>query len=1250
MDNTTVLLISNNVKGLQSDLKRRKLFHFFNSKPDAHIILLQETHCTEKEEKQWTAEWGGRAFFSNGTSDARGVCILVKNNIDIEIANVTRDTQGRYLQLNGTLQDKSISIANVYAPNNDDIQFFEYIHQQLESADTDHQIMAGDFNTILDNEKDKRGGAIRHANNRTQDFLNTWIEESELLDIWRHIHPEDRKFTYHQKRPCQVFTRLDYFIISMGLSSHVKEASILPAYCTDHCMLSLGLNLMDQQRGRGFWKLNNQLLQDQDYLTKIKEVIKDTIRINHQADEQLLWETIKLNVRGETIKYAAYKKKKSQSKLLALEATLIILEKAWDETGVEPANIDEIRREIDEIREEKTKGAMMRCKVRWYEEGEKSTKYFLNLEKRNYNKKVISRLRTKHNGITIKPDEIAKEQRQFYKALYSSKITADENEDLNQAFMATIPQKLTARESQCIEGEITERELLTAVKSMPTGKSPGSDGFTSEFYKAMWNDIKTPLIRSINASYHKKKMSVSQRHGIITLIPKKGKDLLELKNWRPISLLNLDYKLTAKCIAQRIKQHLPKLINGDQTGFLKGRYIGENINRILTIMENTEIDETPGLIASIDFEKAFDSLEWSFINRTLSAFNFGHSIISWVKTLYNETESCILNNGWAGQRFTLERGVRQGCPLSPYLFLLSAEILACYIRSKTEIAGIKINGIENKIAQFADDTNLFLQYDNNALNEAFLAFENYSKISGLKVNLDKTEILPIGSIRNQRQPQGIARNIKWSPDGITVLGIFISYKHSELIKRNFDPILLKLENITRIWARRNLSLLGKITIIKSYLQSQMVYQLSVLPSPPATFVNKAQKIMFKFLWNNKPDKIKRVIMYGTRAEGGLTMPHIENYNVSLKASWIKRLTENTNKGWARTALKLFQKGKSTILMGNISIKQLEKEKLLPKSKFWSEVVRHWANYNFKDLQEIEDDTVNHQPLWFNQHIQISNKVIFFQHWKEAGVNTIKDLKDEYGKMLSYDQFINKYQIESNFLEFFGVISAIPRAWISNTRVLNTANNHLSELLKHPKPNKTIYYNLIQKIDKSLEHLVRKWKQDLNDPNLDDQQLSLSFKNLHKCTTNPKARTFQFKLLHRNIGNNSQLHRWGIKENNRCDLCEQEEETIIHLFHTCEIVKIFWEKAIEWIDAKFNIQIEWSPTTIILASTSTPIINLAIITAKQHIYSCKMRKSRPTLDGFTRQITHIQKIEEYIAMKNNKIEAFNKKWKPNENPN
>ena len=167
---------------------------------------------------------------------------------------------------------------------------------------------------------------------------------------------------------------------------------------------------------------------------------------------------------------------------------------------------------------------------------------------------------------------------------------------------------------------------------MAPDKSPGIDGITAEFYKVFWQDIADDLLDAINYGFEKGQLSVTQRRGKFKLIPKKDAELNQVKNWRPITLLNCDYKIAAKAIANRVKKALPKLINNDQTGFLKGRFIGENIRLIDGVIKFAATKNIPGLLLFLDFENAFDTVEWAFIHKTLQHFNFGPSLVKCINT------------------------------------------------------------------------------------------------------------------------------------------------------------------------------------------------------------------------------------------------------------------------------------------------------------------------------------------------------------------------------------------------------------------------------------------------------------------------------------------------------------------------------------------------------------------------------------------------------------------------------------------
>ena len=156
-----IIILSQNIRGLRDEKKRRKVFHWLH-KNSAHIIFLQEAHCTDKDEIRWRSEWGGDMFFSHGKNDSRGVVILFKNTITKEIHNVIADPLGRYLIIDVTLDDIRCTLCNIYGPNTDSPNFFLNVHEMIETIDNETKLIGGDFNTILNLDKDKKGAKVNY--------------------------------------------------------------------------------------------------------------------------------------------------------------------------------------------------------------------------------------------------------------------------------------------------------------------------------------------------------------------------------------------------------------------------------------------------------------------------------------------------------------------------------------------------------------------------------------------------------------------------------------------------------------------------------------------------------------------------------------------------------------------------------------------------------------------------------------------------------------------------------------------------------------------------------------------------------------------------------------------------------------------------------------------------------------------------------------------------------------------------------
>jgi hypothetical protein len=250
-----------------------------------------------------------------------------------------------------------------------------------------------------------------------------------------------------------------------------------------------------------------------------------------------MWEMIKLKIREHSLKFSAIKKAKTSRHEEELEKEINSMQRLIESSNLEEKDkkdildaLDTKRLELEKIIEYRTKGSILRARCRWHNEGEKNTKYFLNLEKRHDKQRVISQIKLGNENFVTTDKEILSECETFYKCLYSSN-NGNESKCTNDVFFGSQTEKrLSLTEQESCEGLLTKTECLNALKNMECNKTPGSDGLPAEFYKVFWNDIADIFLKSINQGYRTGQLSVTQRRGIIKLIPKKDAEPYLIKN------------------------------------------------------------------------------------------------------------------------------------------------------------------------------------------------------------------------------------------------------------------------------------------------------------------------------------------------------------------------------------------------------------------------------------------------------------------------------------------------------------------------------------------------------------------------------------------------------------------------------------------------------------------------------------------------------------------------------------------------
>ena len=328
----------------------------------------------------------------------------------------------------------------------------------------------------------------------------------------------------------KVQCRLDFFLISDDLCNLTKKCEISLAPESDHSAVSIHIqsDILAQKKGPGFLKFNTTLLEDEVFIAALQENLpKFKEKYSDLTDSSLKWDLIKMEIRGFTVKYSKRKAKIVKSKEMALLEKVNELQEKAEKNPHNRNIILELQAEklrLKRIMTYKTKGAILRSKVRWHELGERNTKYFYGLEKRNFNNKTITRLKIGESAFTSNQFEILNKEKLFYESLYKTRNGNPGKFNESIFFNPENISPLTEENKTLCEGSITMDECLEALKDFKSGKTPGTDGFPAEFYRFFWTEISNELIDSFNYAFKSGSLSISQRRGIISLIPKKFKD------------------------------------------------------------------------------------------------------------------------------------------------------------------------------------------------------------------------------------------------------------------------------------------------------------------------------------------------------------------------------------------------------------------------------------------------------------------------------------------------------------------------------------------------------------------------------------------------------------------------------------------------------------------------------------------------------------------------------------------------------
>lgn len=723
-------IVTFNARGLMNVYKFEKVKELCRNED---VILLQETNWKENVMEDIRKRWEGELLVNNEEEKmGGGVAVLIRKDRGIKTKIIYNDKKGKCMVVEIEMEEDNFVLVNVHAPNGEKEKkiYFNVLADVIEKWGK--VVIAGDFNTVFSKMDMANGMVFKSDGGRKE--LRSLMEEKNMIDVWRERNGKKKEFSRRQlvgNFMCQ--TRIDYFLSTRNLEGFIDGIFYKETTLSDHKMVLMTMDFKRQTKGPGVWILNTEVLKNESFKKEI-EIILDGRKKDqmYMEDKRQWWENVKYDIKKYSMNYCNLLQKVKRTKEREIRRTL---KEELNKNEVDVQKVIEIENTLRKIEEEKCKGAMLRSKAKYTVEGEKCSRFFFNLEKSRGRAETIKELKSRNGQVVSDTGGILKEVKSFYEELFKSEGGDEEKRNI---LLQQITRKVGEEEKKICEREIETEEIIHAINQLRVRKSPGVDGIGSEFYKVFKEKVSVILNEIFEEVFKKERVSPRMGLGLMKIIYKKKGDKTELKNFRPITMLNTDFKILAKVLANRLKNVMPNIIETNQAYGVKARDIADVTSSIRDIVGYIKEKGKTAYVISMDFEKAFDRVEHGFLFAVLKEFGFGNNFIKWISVLYRDIFTKVKCNGFLTQPFKVLRSIRQGCPLSAQLYSLVAEPLGLLINREKRINGIQMEEGEElkKIFQYADDTTIVVE-NVESVKRVMEKTKLYCEGSGAKINEKK---------------------------------------------------------------------------------------------------------------------------------------------------------------------------------------------------------------------------------------------------------------------------------------------------------------------------------------------------------------------------------------------------------------------------------------------------------------------------------------------------------------------------------
>ncbi|GMJ01570.1 hypothetical protein HRI_003826200 [Hibiscus trionum] len=1129
-------IVSWNIRGL-GKLEKSRAIRLLVQQKKPSLIFIQETKKTIIDQRTFqklASEFLSEFVFSPAEGSAGGLLCGWNPNV-FKILN--HFIFKNFIAVIGTVMGCNgwFGFINVYGPSTDSEKHVFF--QELQSFMNSFQLpwcVAGDYNAITCREE-KIG---LHFNNNSAESFRRFIQETELIDL--PLVGGD--FTWSNNRDPPTWVRLDRFLVNSKFISTFQnlKQSLLHKSISDHNAILLEEVLYDW--GPKPFKFFSYLLEEEGFVDTVSKAIS-----NMRSDQPGISLCHMLKRSKFIVKnWSAKSILPSRENINSLEENIAVLEKNMQK-GVAGSSssivLARLKNDLWELLRKEERIWLQKARIKWFNFGDRNTHFFHAVASNRRRINMIPEINMGGNKITD-PSRMRECIFQHFSAAYNSK-SALEVDELRLDF-----KQISESQKLNLERSFSEEEIREAVFSSEGDRAPGPDGFNMDFFKQFWSALKPSILNFFENFYHGKNWEMGLNHSFLTLIPKKpGASFLE--DFRPISLIGGVYKILSKVLSKRLRLCADSIISESQFAFISGRQILD-----CSFIANEAIDAIlkegrSGLVFKVDFKKAYDTVEWSFLIRILREMGFGDRWISWIYKCVSSASISVLVNGSPTSSFSLSRGLRQGCSLSPMLFNIVGEALHLMIDKATQqglFNGFSLGRGVNKMSlshiQFADDLLMFCNASLGEIRNVKRILRLFEVASGLQLNLNKCRLIGLNTADQNIKEWANTLGCEEGKLPIEYLGLPLGPKRNTLAM--WEPIINRVHAALASWKSTKLTFSGRLVMIKSVLASIPIYYMSLFPLPSAVLKNLNQ-IMANFLWggSSSSKKIhwsKWEVVCRPYCLGGLGVRDLAFQNRALLCKWMWKFSSDKDGMWKKVMCAKYNLEHRMLFPSDCSpAKSSWLWKGVLKSFYQNDDLGCFFRNNLKLLvgdglyiSFWTDWWIGDAPLLVNFpriHALSCNKI-----GKIADFGVLRNSKWEWNIILRrrlFDWEVNQWDSFIQLLNSFKSLSSVSDSLVWK----GSGDGSLSV--------KNCFHSFYNQHEQSAF-----WK-------------SFVWKNL----TPPRVDFFTWQVCNNRLPVKMELLKRGVSSisDSLCPLCMEENETVNHLLFVCRLswkvwmrVASFWE--------------------------------------------------------------------------------------------